>query len=445
MASVEAIGKPSTESGGSSGPTKNKSSGKSKDQMEAGTGKAGSGRVDTWRCPDPGCKRENQKTDQACTQCSLPSQSAQQFKKGNRWGRNARGGRGGGNSHRGGNRFPIRREPKALPMGVDPKNPIILQFQEHASLLDRKNDKYERIVKLSRDITLESKRVIFLLHRITCENDKPAVLGEAEAKLSDIQKNYWFNVARELVNEDPYKFLRAYTNGLQEYIEALSFHHYICHNELISWDKVKESLKFKLRIRSKKSAAPPPAVKPEDAPAQSEEPSVESEPTQETDDPPKVAVPEEKSPEPKNNDPGTGNLEAPTGDHPHPAPEYEDFQVLVPRTDFVLGLADLTGEVMRQAINFIGLGNTDACFDLLEFLHGMHDGFLNVAFRQDSHREMAKKTQVLQQSLRKVENACYSINVRGSEIPNKKHLADYLLSRRDETEDSAFDDEDSGF
>lgn len=38
----------------------------------------------TWRCPDPGCKRENQKSDQACTQCSLPSQSAQQFKKGER-------------------------------------------------------------------------------------------------------------------------------------------------------------------------------------------------------------------------------------------------------------------------------------------------------------------------------------------------------------------------
>jgi predicted translin family RNA/ssDNA-binding protein len=33
--------------------------------------------------------------------------------------------------------------------------------------LDAKHDKHERLVKLSRDITAESKKVIFLLHRIT--------------------------------------------------------------------------------------------------------------------------------------------------------------------------------------------------------------------------------------------------------------------------------------
>ena len=42
--------------------------------------------------------------------------------------------------------------------------------------------------------------------------------------------------------------------------------------------------------------------------------------------------------------------------------------VCVPKTDFVLGLADLTGEVMRQAINCVGLGNISVCFDLLDFL-----------------------------------------------------------------------------
>lgn len=31
--------------------------------------------------------------------------------------------------------------------------------------LDTRHDKYERLVKLSRDITIESKRTIFLLHR----------------------------------------------------------------------------------------------------------------------------------------------------------------------------------------------------------------------------------------------------------------------------------------
>ena len=40
----------------------------------------------------------------------------------------------------------------------------VLAFQQE---LDARHDKYERLVKLSRDITVESKRTIFLLHRIT--------------------------------------------------------------------------------------------------------------------------------------------------------------------------------------------------------------------------------------------------------------------------------------
>ena len=38
----------------------------------------------------------------------------------------------------------------------------------------------------------------------------------------------------------------------------------------------------------------------------------------------------------------------------------------------------------------------------------------------NSHREVPRKLGVLQTSLRKVENVCYNINVRGTEVP--KHL-----------------------
>lgn len=37
-------------------------------------------------------------------------------------------------------------------------------FKEYTRTLDEKHDRYERIVKLGRDITIESKRIIFLLH-----------------------------------------------------------------------------------------------------------------------------------------------------------------------------------------------------------------------------------------------------------------------------------------
>lgn len=51
-------------------------------------------------------------------------------------------------------------------IAIDESNPIIACFQEYALELDDKHDRYERIIKLSRDITIESKRIIFLLHTV---------------------------------------------------------------------------------------------------------------------------------------------------------------------------------------------------------------------------------------------------------------------------------------
>jgi hypothetical protein len=49
---------------------------------------------------------------------------------------------------------------------IDASSSVIKCFQQYAAELDFKHDKHERIVKLSRDITIESKRIIFLLHTL---------------------------------------------------------------------------------------------------------------------------------------------------------------------------------------------------------------------------------------------------------------------------------------
>ena len=96
-------------------------------------------------------------------------------------------------------------------------------------------------------------------------------------------------------------------------------------------------------------------------------------------------------------------------------------------------ILDLTGEVMRQAVNSAGAGNTKACFRLLTFLQEIHDGF--VGLRRDySHREISAKIRVLRASLRKVENVCYNINVRGSEVP--KHLVGTYLGKTGQLTDN---------
>ena len=70
--------------------------------------------------------------------------------------------------------------------------------------LDMRHDKRERIVKISRDITIgttfsiftsrrfttfcaESKRIIFALHRIKTEEDKEGVLADAARRFTDLR------------------------------------------------------------------------------------------------------------------------------------------------------------------------------------------------------------------------------------------------------------------
>lgn len=49
----------------------------------------------------------------------------------------------------------------------DDCSPIVQAFYTYQADLDKKHDRYERLVKLSRDVTIESKRVIFLLQRVS--------------------------------------------------------------------------------------------------------------------------------------------------------------------------------------------------------------------------------------------------------------------------------------
>ena len=58
--------------------------------------------------------------------------------------------------------------------------------------LDARHDKHERIVKFSRDITIESKRAIFLLHRIQGYLFKPIFVPFSFLK-------YWLFVPNNII------------------------------------------------------------------------------------------------------------------------------------------------------------------------------------------------------------------------------------------------------
>lgn len=58
-----------------------------------------------------------------------------------------------------------RRNAKKPP-DTSQDTPLMTLFRVYSKALDEKNDKYERIYKTSRDVTVRSKRVIFSLQRI---------------------------------------------------------------------------------------------------------------------------------------------------------------------------------------------------------------------------------------------------------------------------------------
>ncbi|XP_022324422.2 translin-associated protein X-like [Crassostrea virginica] len=231
---------------------------------------------------------------------------------------------------------------------VDEQSDINRCFQKYQKELDCRHDKHERLVKLSRDVTIESKRVIFLMQRNSGPNKCDEVLEQAWQKIKDIQQQKFLPIAKELQGEDPYQFLRAYTAGLQEYIEAISFYHYLKSKTLVTLEQVQSDLTYTV-------------------------PSVGSDDLQE-----------------------------------------KTISVRVPPSEYMLGLADLTGELMRFAINSVGSGNLDCPNEVCAYLRRMLGGFESLG---QVSREMGRKVSTLRQSLQKVESACYALQIRGSEIP----------------------------
>lgn len=293
-----------------------------------------------------------------------------------------RGGGGGGNRHGGGGGGG-KRHSDATP--VDENNPVVLQFREYARELDEKHDRYERIVKCSRDITIESKRIIFLLHTVDSKkNNQSQVCEEAKNRLHALCRSHFATIARELHGLDPYQFARAYTAGMQEFIEAYTFYEYVQSANISHWAGLQEKLRYRVPDPSsiKKVSPPPPPAPPVAEKVVEGEQEGES---METEDPPV---------------------------EPEPVKEVEISCLLSPM-DFVLGVGDLSGEIMRKCINSLGSGDVESCFDHCRFMQELYKGFVSVG--NPRSRDFNQKLFTLRQSLLKSENVCYNVKVRGGE------------------------------
>lgn len=272
----------------------------------------------------------------------------------------------GGRRHRGyydKDKVNLGDKGKEVIENIDDNNIVIQQFRGYAAELDAKHDRYERIFKINRDIGIESKRIIFLLHTIDKESKRNVVLEAAKSRLDNMAEILFRDIADELNGQDSYQFHRAYRAGLEEYVEALTFYKYLQNGEMQDLTQLEKALTYD-------------------------------------------TIPVDS----------TGQIIT--------------KKVMVTPTDYILGIADLTGELMRKCINNLAIGDISSCYQTCNFVRKIYVAFLgytSVAFSN----EMNKKIITLKQSLTKMENACYTIKVRGSEIP-KHMLADVAIVAAEE-------------
>nr|GMD27383.1 translin-associated protein X isoform X1 [Ipomoea batatas] len=204
------------------------------------------------------------------------------------------------------------------------------------------NEKRERVVKASRDITMNSKKVIFQVHRMSKDN-REEVLEKAEKDLDAVTAQYVSRLVKELQGTDFWKLRRAYSPGVvQEYVEAATLCHFCKAGTLISLDELNANL-------------------------------------------------------------------TPLSD-----PSIEPLQINI--LDYLLGLADLTGELMRMAIGRISDGEVEFAHKICNFVREIHRELTLVAPLMEDSSDMKTKMDTMLQSVMKIENACFSVHVRGSEF-----------------------------
>ncbi|KAL2146438.1 hypothetical protein VTI28DRAFT_3907 [Corynascus sepedonium] len=281
-----------------------------------------------------------------------------------------------------------RDGPKPAPKQVV-RNAYTPMFESLRDELDEHHDRRERIVKASRDITALSKKIIFSLQRVrNIESRLPAnIQSEVDSRLTEISK-LLASIAPEIQGINRYRYSRSLM-CLEELVEALTFAHYLRTQTLISHaelDPVVQDL-------TRKGAASEDQVMADVS-----------------DTAGSTTTTTEKSP--------SSTIEPPT------------FSLT--QEDYLYGVFDLTGEMMRFATTSTALtgtmaggqtgnggsdGEDDELRTIVQDMHELGTFFEMLPVAPGNRFQWDKKLEVTRQSVQKVERLGYDRIIRGSERP----------------------------
>jgi predicted translin family RNA/ssDNA-binding protein len=293
-------------------------------------------------------------------------------------------------------------------------------FTELTALLDIRYDKREQLITLSRDITRNSKKVISMLQRTgtgtgsgSDMNDRNTqqLINDAEKQLHHVRQQILSISSICTTRDELWMYHYNYSPAIQEYVEAVTFLHYIMTNELISLGAINKQLYDTAATASKKQQR-----------------SAESKSSHET-----ATVPGQQQ-QVQAQAQAQGR---PTQDEQerHDASSTVRSAVLeIHPSDYILGVFDLSGELMRRATNTLATSNnpnhivdavTEFLRDLKAQLYGLRvpiKGFMS-------------KLDAFTQSVNKLETLGYKLQLREAEgLSFDSRYVDLIRSHGNDTD-----------
>ncbi|KXT03582.1 hypothetical protein AC578_9990 [Pseudocercospora eumusae] len=237
--------------------------------------------------------------------------------------------------------------------GASASSPFMAMFEQFKSELDEHHDRRERIIKASRDITAASKKIIFALQRVRTLGDPiPLNIVKSNKQYYDTIFAQFSSVSDDLQGLNAHRYARQISGGCQEWMEAVSFEHYLTTASMLSFEDAAILL-------CKNSEGRGVELSPE---------------------------------------------------------------------DYVLGIFDMTGELMRFAITSMATGgalpglsqgpNAGGQRNVLNDMRALRSALEALNAGQGAFaKDVGKKMDVMRSSVEKVEKSLYGLVVRGAERP----------------------------
>ncbi|KAI1294065.1 hypothetical protein EDD11_008273 [Mortierella claussenii] len=346
---------------------------------------------------------------------------------------------------------------------------VVSDFGIYRDILEEHHDRRERIIKVCRDINNFSKKMIFALHRVEPKGFLPQFATTSEA-MDEFKKKHaivlklFHRVAVDLQGSNYYRYQRSVSGAMQEYIEAMTLEYYLVHGELMPKSALEADFIFMTSPEQLHNpdliigigqtgpsgggggGGPHGKFNKENRRAlhSKDNKSIERKPAipgvARVDSIADISRPEDVTAGSKSNaivvDQASALAITPTETFTASEGNLIRLTLEVTDEDYLLGIADLTGELMRLAINTLGQSlmapaaqEVDATLgtplllptpeervqQILSFLRSIKSGFDALSLTRMS--PIFKKMGALKQSLNKIEMACYNVKVRGAEYP----------------------------